>query len=301
MKSFRRVRSRDSADSKAPEQADDRESQEEHARIDFSAVKRFCEKRTAHAAENNRQKRPKFENAVAPRELFRGEEFRQQPIFRRPKQRPLGANKEYRRERQGQMWGHQSCGGDQHHPHLKDFCPDRDGAFAESIREEPAHERKQDEGSREQHADQQFHLVALRFVLLDGKNEINDQELEAIFIERALELRDDQAPKAQPPILCRLMQRGVLGIRYPRAPILWIESQRDRTILPAVLADRIARCEFCADKGRCQGARARGSKFGRTSCFLAFPARIWTRLRGPGFQRNRRRLPRSQTRWRKRR
>src|SRR3979411_3339452 len=158
------------------------------------------EKRSAHAADNDREESPQFEDPVSPGKLLRREQLREEPVLGRPKQGPLRADQKNRRQRPPEIRPNQGGRGKQHDSHFKHFRPDRDKALAEAVREVPAQQRKENEGSGEEHADEQFLLIPLRLVFFDGKDEVNDEKLEGIFCEGAWEPRGDEAPKAELPL-----------------------------------------------------------------------------------------------------
>jgi len=117
-----------------------------------------------------------------------------------------------RRERsppaQFQIGSHERCCCEQHDAHFKHFRPDGDATFAEPVRQISARQRKEDEGGREEHADKQFELVTLWLVFFDRKNEVDDEKFQRILVERTLELRSDEAPKAEPPLFTGTGRKG---------------------------------------------------------------------------------------------
>src|SRR5271168_1102340 len=50
-------------------------------------------------------------------------------------------------------------------------------------------------------------LIALRFFLFNGEDQVNDQELQRVLVKRALELRGDEAPEAAFPLAAGLIHR----------------------------------------------------------------------------------------------
>ncbi len=188
------------ADAKAPSQTDNRKTEEQRSRIKLAPVESLGEKRTAHAPDDDGQESPEFEDAVAPRKLFRRKHFRQQSVFGRPEECSLRADKKDCRQRQFQIGSHEGRGGEHHDPHFKYFRPDGDGAFAEPVRQISARQRKENERGREEHADKQFELVTMCLIFFDRKNEVDNEKFEGILVEGALELSGDQAPKTEPPL-----------------------------------------------------------------------------------------------------
>ena len=90
--------------------------------------------------------------------------------------------------------------GKQHHGDLKDLCADGDVAFAEAIRQVSTRHRKQDERARKQSADKQDFAVFLLGFQRHREDEKDDEVLQPVLVEGALELRGDQAPEAAAPI-----------------------------------------------------------------------------------------------------
>src|SRR5947207_7515535 len=114
---------------------------------------------------------------------------------------------------------------EQHDAHFKHFCPDGHGALAESVRQIPTHEREENEGGGEQHANEQFHLIALRLVFFDRKNQVDDQKFQRILVEGALELRGDQTPESEPPLLFWDRHENAFVGHHARSPSAAIRTQ----------------------------------------------------------------------------
>ena len=61
-------------------------------------------------------------------------------------------------------------------------------------------------------------VCALSVVVLDGKNEVDDEKFQRVFVKSALKLRSDQAPKAQPPLPVRLSNQRTSVVGHAGAP-----------------------------------------------------------------------------------
>ena len=218
MKSLGGIRRRHPADSKAPGQADNCETQEQRPRIDFAPVKSLGEKRAAHASDDDGKESPELEHPIAPRKLFRWQQLWQQTILRGSKERSLCTDQENRRQRQFQVGSRKRSCREEHHANFKHLRPNSDAAFAESVRQVSAQERKENERRREERADKEFKLIAMRFVFFDRKNQVDNKKFQSILIEGALKLRGDQAPEPQPPLfLWRRYGEFFVG-RHARSP-----------------------------------------------------------------------------------
>ncbi len=148
---------------------------------------------------NGSEERAEFDDAVAPGKLFFGKDLGEQAVLRWPEERGLRAEQENTDRFQRQAIAGESEEGEGHHPDFHPFRADGDGALAEAIGEETAGHGKQDKGKSEKGADQQHDPVACLGGQAHVHDEVDDQELQRIVVERALELRDDEAPETQAP------------------------------------------------------------------------------------------------------
>src|SRR5262252_7639634 len=82
---------------------------------------------------------------------------------------------------------------------LKILRPDCYGSLAVLVREISAQHRKQNERCGKKHADPQNQVVFLFGSEVERQNQVNNEILQPVLIERALELRNDQAPESKAP------------------------------------------------------------------------------------------------------
>src|SRR5262249_22137583 len=123
---------------------------------------------------------------------------------------------------------------------LEEFRANGDGTFAEAVGQVAGSHGKQNERCGEEDADFELKVVSGTLVLDDSENHVDDEKLEPVVVEGALELRDDQAPKAEPPRasgLRRVNTGAGAGVSRHAAPPEYLESRDEvRTILAAKLA-----------------------------------------------------------------
>src|ERR1700690_2218420 len=88
---------------------------------------------------------------------------------------------------------------EEHHADFKYLGPDGDRALAEAIGEVAASHGKQDEGKREERADEQD--LGLFFIgrKIGADDEVENQVFQSVVVKRALKLRRDQIPEAETP------------------------------------------------------------------------------------------------------
>jgi hypothetical protein len=142
----------------------------------------------------------------------------------------LGADQKNCRQSQVEVRPNQGGRGKKHNSHFKYFRPDRDRTLAEAVSEVSAYQRKENEGGGEEHADEQFHLIPLRFVFLDGEDQVNGKKFECVFVEGALELRGDEAPKAELPLFFWRRYGESFVNRHARSPGIAIRTQEKHSV-----------------------------------------------------------------------
>ena len=186
--------------SKAREQSAQREREQNDTRPRLPPAKRNGEKSRCHRGRDRRNKRAELDHPVSPGEFFFREQLREQTVFRRAEQRTLRAD-----QKNGYCLHRKISDGEReerknHHADLKNLCPDRDRALAKAVGEISAGQRKQEVRKSKQRAHKQNEPVARSCREVALHNEINDQELQRIIVERPLKLRDDQTPESQAPV-----------------------------------------------------------------------------------------------------
>ncbi len=164
------------------------------------ASKRIGQESREHHCGDGRNKCAEFNDAVSPGEFVFREQFRQESVLGRAEQRPLRADQKNGGGLHRQIPGGERGNGKKPHANLKKFCADGDAALAVAVGKISAGQRKQNERNGKQRADQQNETIAhiRREIAFD--DQVDDQKLQAVIVERALKLRDDQAPEAEPPV-----------------------------------------------------------------------------------------------------
>lgn len=149
---------------------------------------------------DHRDESSQLDDSVSPGQSLRGQQLRQQSIFRRPENRRLRARQKYRGHLQRQISRGKRRHRQPHHADLEHLRPDRHASFAETVREIPAGHRKQNEWRGKQKTDDRHKPVAILLGEIHGQDQEDDELFQAVLIERTLKLRGNQAPKAQPPL-----------------------------------------------------------------------------------------------------
>src|SRR5476651_1829029 len=85
---------------------------------------------------------------------------------------------------------------EQHDEDFKYFDANRNGALAEPVGEDAAGHGKENEREREQRADEFADLVLLGERDAQAEDHEDDEIFQDVVAERALELRDEEAPEA---------------------------------------------------------------------------------------------------------
>src|SRR5438128_1987081 len=166
------------------------------------ARKVFWEPRTGYRAEDDGQKRSKFDDAVSPRKPRFGQKLGQQSILGGTKDCRLAAckkngHKEKRDRRCSMRMKPQKCGyGKNHYHDLENLCADGHRSFAEAIGQISASHRKQDERHGKEGRNQKNQMVFLFCIQMKGKNQVDEKIFQAVLVKRTLKLRDDQTPEA---------------------------------------------------------------------------------------------------------
>ncbi len=231
-KFLRGIGGRNFRDAEAENQPDKREAQEDQSRPPLMALKKVGEKPARDASCNHRQEGSEFEHAIAPGEQRLRQKFRKQSVFRRTKQRRLRARQEDGRHFEVDILPAQSGNGKGHDRYFEKLGPDRDRALAVTIRQKAACHREEDERQREQSADDQHEPIAVSLLHGHPKNQEHDQVLQAVFVERALKLRDHQRPEAVPPARLRIVhhclgRRTRQSFNYSRGTTFATFTHRD--------------------------------------------------------------------------
>src|SRR5579864_297797 len=162
-------------------------------------MKNICQECPRNEPRDGREKGSQFNNAVAPREFWFGQQFWQQAILRRSKKCRLRAGEKDRSHFNVQTLPRKSGSGEQHDSNLKEFCPDSDSALAETIREKAASHRKQDERDGEERTGDQDEPIAISLRQTCAKDEEDDEIFVGVVVECALELGHNQRPESVLP------------------------------------------------------------------------------------------------------
>ena len=80
-------------------ESDAREPQQHIARVHFVTMKVLGHPCAGNRADDDGQERTEFDDAVAPGQALLGQQFRQQAVLRRPKQRGLRRHQRQRHQR----------------------------------------------------------------------------------------------------------------------------------------------------------------------------------------------------------
>ncbi len=142
--------------------------------------------------------------------LFSGSNSGSSPYFDGPNSAPCVLIRKTAAASMRQISGGERGDGKKSHANLKKFCADRDRAFAVAVGKISACQRKQNKRNRKERAHQQDEAVAHLGSEIAFDDQVDDEELQAVIVERALKLRDDQAPESEPPV------RRRSGWRCPR-------------------------------------------------------------------------------------
>jgi len=87
----------------------------------------------------------------------------------------------------------------QHDRNLEYLGPDRDGALAVAVCEVTTGHRKQNKGQGEEQAHEQNLGLFLFRRQIGADDQVEDEVLEGVVVERSLELGGDQTPETQAP------------------------------------------------------------------------------------------------------
>ena len=101
---------------------------------------------------------------------------------------------------------------------------DGDAAFAVAVGEVAAGHRKENKWKREKRADHEHEKIALARGEIGGDDDVNDEELQRVVVERRLELGDDQAPEAALPTIGRRLLRGHRIVQLIRHERLFVSA-----------------------------------------------------------------------------
>src|SRR5579864_1045344 len=214
-KSPGRIGGRQARNAEACEQPDHRDPKKSDAGPNMAPSKRVCQKSREHHRGDGCQKCAEFNHAVSPGELVVREQLGQQSILRRAKQRPLRADQKNGGGLHRQIPGGERGNSKKSYANLEHFRANRDGALAVAVGKISARERKQYERNSEEGADQQNEAVTHSRGEIALDDQVDDEKLESVVVERALKLSGDQAPEAEPPV------RGETGRIYARSVSGW--------------------------------------------------------------------------------
>jgi hypothetical protein len=158
-------------------------------------AKPFGQNPCGHRAGDDGQEGGQLEHAVAPGETLFRQQLGERTVFRGGEKRRLRAEQKDGRNFQGQQVQAQAQKRDAHYRRFHPFCADRDGAFAESVGQPPSGHREENErcGEDDQHDGDQ--IIAGIGSQPRGREQIDDQEFERVFVEGAGVLRRNQGPE----------------------------------------------------------------------------------------------------------
>src|ERR1043166_826667 len=106
--------------------------------------------------------------------------------------------------------------GKEHRGNFKDFGSDSDAALAVAVRQVAASHGKKQKGDGKEIANEEDAEVLFRFAGILAEDEVDDEKLQAIVVEGALELGGDEAPETEAPGF------GLCGTALLHAqPLLW--------------------------------------------------------------------------------
>ena len=171
----------------------------------------FAQPAAGDGSPDDGEERAKLEDAVAPRESFLRQQFRQQTVFGWPENRAVYAHQKHARDGEIKLVQRQPGQREQHDNNLKHLHADGDGTLAEAVGEKSAGHRKHNERQREQRAHHGDEPVALLVGKAHARDEEDDEPLEGVVTERALELRDEERPEAATG-----GGYGVVGVHRPQ-------------------------------------------------------------------------------------
>src|SRR5579862_853212 len=187
---------RDEKTGKEPEES---ERTKNHAGECFSSVKRLRQVGAEDGTGNDGEERGQFQHAIAPGKFFPGQKLRQQAVFRQTKKRSLRAGQENHGERQIWIAAPKRENGKQHGGKFENFGGNCDVALAEAVGRVAAGHREQQKRNGEKIANQENSKIFLRFRWVLTEDQKNDEKFQAVVVERALELRNDEAPETDAP------------------------------------------------------------------------------------------------------
>src|SRR5580658_1749290 len=217
------------------------------ARQHLASVESLRKQRPDHRAGNNRDERRQFKNPVAPGQQFVRKHFGKQTVFCGTEKGRLRA----RQKNHGECHARAAVGKrverEKHRENFEDLRGHGYGSFAEAVRQIAARHGKQQEGHGEQVSDVKNQQVFLRIGGIGSEDKKNDEKLQAVVVERALKLRGDQAPKAEPPLSARLFSQRNSVVGHAGAPTHSSGGYSNRTILAAILARAWATARACAE------------------------------------------------------
>jgi hypothetical protein len=146
-----------------------------------------------------------LENAVAPGKLFDRQKLGKQAVFRGTKDSGLRAGQKNYRESEIRTAVPERKDGEEHRGDFEYFCADGDAALAVAVGQVAARHREKQEGNGEEIPDEKNPEISFGLVRILAKDKVNDKEFQAVIVEGALKLGDDEAPETAAPTrgVCR--------------------------------------------------------------------------------------------------
>ncbi len=155
---------------------------------------------TKHRSRNDGEKSRQLENSVSPGKQSGGQQFGKKSIFGRTEQRRLGTGQKNDRVRHKRIASRKRQNREEHGSDFKPFSADGDRTFAVAVGKMAANHRKKQERYGKQNTDQKNAEVFFGLRRVMPKDEKNDKKFQAVVVECALKLGDDQARKAATPV-----------------------------------------------------------------------------------------------------
>ena len=121
------------------------------------------------------------------------------PYFEGPKSADLRADQENGGTFERQVVQPQAKDEDAHDENFDQLGADHDAAFAVAVGEVTAGEREENEGQREEGADDEDQKIPLLMREIHGHDQIDDEKFYGVVVKGVLELGDDEAPEAEVP------------------------------------------------------------------------------------------------------
>ena len=183
-------------DAEAGYEADSRKTQQHVTRNYFAPGELLTHPRADDRTNDDGQKRPQLDDAIAPRQSFLRQQFRKKAILRRPEECGLTRHQRERDQRKRErVRGEAGC-RQQHRSEFHDLGPDRDPSLAEVVRQPAAGHAEDQKRHREQKGDHRDKGLALGLRHVHPDDDREQQIAQDVVAEGALKLRCNQRPKA---------------------------------------------------------------------------------------------------------